>query len=239
MHIRGGDEEDLRQVVFHVEIVIHEHEVLFRIEHFQQRRGRVAAEVHRHLVDFVQHEDRILGAGLLHHLDDLARQCADVGAAMAANFSFIAHAAQRHANKLAAGGLGDRHSQRRLADSRRSNEAEDRALGILHQLAHREILEDALLDLFQPEVIFVQDLLGAARYRGFPSIAFSRARPAASRDSCAKPWIRLTSAAWLRASSVPAWPSLSLRRACRRLRSSSSARRIRSSRRGQVPSGWL
>ncbi len=127
-HVRGGDEEHLRQVVLHVEVVIDEHEVLFGIEHFEQRRRRIAAEVHRHLVDFIEHEDRVLGAGLLHHLDDLAGQRADVGAAMSAHFGFIAHAAQRHANELAASGLGDAHAERGLADARRSDEAEDRAL---------------------------------------------------------------------------------------------------------------
>jgi hypothetical protein len=118
--------------------VIHEHVVLFGIEHFEQRRRRIAAEIHRHLVDFVQHEDRVLGAGLLHHLDDLAGQRADVGAAMAADLGFVAHAAERHADELAAGGLRDRHPERGLADAGRSDEAEDRTLGILDQAAHRE-----------------------------------------------------------------------------------------------------
>ena len=93
-HVRGGDEKNLREVVFDVEVVIDEHEILLGIEHFEQRGRWIAAEIHRHLVDFVQHEDRILGAGLLHHLDDLAGQRADVGAAMAANFGFVAHAAR-------------------------------------------------------------------------------------------------------------------------------------------------
>ena len=89
---------------------------------------------------------------------------------MAANFSLVAHAAQRHAHELAAGRLGDRHAERSLADARRSDEAEDRALGILDQLAHGEELEDALLDLLQAVVVFVQDLLGvvdAADFLGF------------------------------------------------------------------------
>ncbi len=59
-HVRGGDEKYLAQVVLDVQIMIHEHVVLFRIEHFEQRRRRIAAEVHRHLVDFIQHEHRIL-----------------------------------------------------------------------------------------------------------------------------------------------------------------------------------
>ena len=131
-HVGGGYEEDLRKIVFDVEVVIDEHEVLLGIEHFEQRGGRIAAEVHRHLVDFVQHENRILGAGLLHHLNDLAGQRADVGAAVAADLGFIPHATEGHANELAAGGLGNRHSQRSLADAGRSDEAEDGAFGILH-----------------------------------------------------------------------------------------------------------
>ena len=158
-HVRGGDEEDLREVVLDVEVVIDEHEILFGIEHFEQRRRGIAAEVHRHFVDFVEHEDRVLGAGLFHHLDDLAGQGADVGAAMAADFGLIAHAAERHADKLAAGGFGDRHSERSLAHARRSDEAQNRALGIFHQLADGEKFEDALLDFLQAIMIFVQSFL--------------------------------------------------------------------------------
>ena len=64
------------------------------VEHFEERRRRIAAEVHRHLVDLVEHEDGVAGTGLLHHLNDLARERANVGAAVAANLGFIAHAAQ-------------------------------------------------------------------------------------------------------------------------------------------------
>ena len=77
-HVRRGDEKYLAQIVFDVQIMIHEHEILFRIEHFEQRRRRVAAEIGGHLVDFVQHEHRIAHAGLLHHLDEsgrAARRC--------------------------------------------------------------------------------------------------------------------------------------------------------------------
>ena len=35
--------------------------VLFRIQHFQQGRGRVAMEVENELVNFVQHKDRVTG----------------------------------------------------------------------------------------------------------------------------------------------------------------------------------
>ncbi len=166
-HVRGGDEEYLREVVLHVEVVVDEHEVLLGIEHFEQRCGRIAAEIHGHFVHFVEHEDRVFGSRLLHHLDNLTRERANVGAAMTANFSLIAYAAERHPDKLAAGRLGDRHSQRRLADARRADEAEDRAFGILDQLADGEEFKNALLDLLQPVVIFVQNLFGSRNIADF------------------------------------------------------------------------
>src|SRR5581483_7742804 len=87
--------------------------------------------------------------------------------AMAAHFGFITHAAERHADELAPGGLGDAHAQRRLADARRSDEAEDGAFGIFYELTHGEEFEDALLDLLQAIVIFVQRLLGDINVANF------------------------------------------------------------------------
>ena len=135
--------------------------VLFRVEHLEQRRRRVAPEVHRHLVDFVEQEDRVHRAGLLHHLDDLAGEGADVGAAVAADFGLVAHAAERQADELAVHRAGDRLGERGLADSGRSGEGEDGRLRLLDQRAHGEELEDALLDLLEPVVVLVEDLLGA------------------------------------------------------------------------------
>ena len=92
--VRGGDEQDLRQVVLEVEVVVVEGLVLLGVEHFEQRRRRVAAEVGRHLVDLVEQEHRVARAGLLQALDDLAGQRADVGAPVAADLGLVAHAAQ-------------------------------------------------------------------------------------------------------------------------------------------------
>ncbi len=78
---------------------------------------------------------------------------------MPADLRLVAHSAQRQAYELPPRRLGDRHPQRRLAHARGPDEAQDRALGIFHQLPHREKFEDALLDLLQPVVVLVQDLL--------------------------------------------------------------------------------
>ena len=58
-HVRGAHEHDLRQVVVEVHVVVVERVVLFRIEHFEERRRRIAAEVHRHFVDLVEQEDGV------------------------------------------------------------------------------------------------------------------------------------------------------------------------------------
>ena len=112
----------------HIEVVVAERGVLLRIERFQQRRSRIAAEVAAQLVDFVEHEDRIVGLRAANALDDLSRQGADVGAAMSADFGLVVHAAQRHAHELAAQRPRDGFAQRGLAHARRSDETQDRPL---------------------------------------------------------------------------------------------------------------
>ncbi len=56
--------------------------------------------------------------------------------------------------------LRDRLAERGLADARRSDQAQDRALHLLHALLHGEIFDDAFLDLLQAEVIGVEHFFG-------------------------------------------------------------------------------
>ena len=119
-HVGRADEHHAREVVLDVQVVVQERVVLFRVQHLEQRRRRVAAEVHRHLVDLVEQEHGVLRSRLLHHLDDLAGEGADVGAAVAADLGLVAHAAERQADELAVHRARDRLGQRRLADSGRA-----------------------------------------------------------------------------------------------------------------------
>ena len=148
--IRRGHEHHVGQVVIDLDVMVGEGVVLLRIEHFQQRRGRIAAEIHAHLVDLVEQEQRVLAPHLGHVLQDLARHRADIGAAMAADFGFVAHPAQRHAHELAVGGARDRLPQRGLAHAGRADQAQDRCLHLVDALLHREVLQDAFLDLSSP-----------------------------------------------------------------------------------------
>ena len=175
-HVRRGDEEDLAEIELHVEVVVLEGRVLFRVQHLHQRRGRVSPEVGGHLVDLVQHHDRISRAGLLHHLDDLPRESADVCAPVPPDLGLVAHAAQRQADELAARGPGDRLAQRGLAHSRRPHEAQDGPLRAADQAAHCEKLEDALLDLLEAVVVRVEHLFGIGEIPDLAALGLPRHR---------------------------------------------------------------
>src|SRR5690606_579993 len=141
-------------------VVIVERVVLFRIEHFEQSRRRIATEVLAHLVDLVEQEERIVLAHLLERLDDLARHGADVSAPVTTDFGFVADATKGHTHELATGRLGNRLAKRGLADARRADEAEDRALERAGTGLDSQILKNTLLDLLQTVVIGVENLFG-------------------------------------------------------------------------------
>ena len=179
--VAGGDEEHLRQVERHAEIVVDEGVVLRRVQDLEQRRGRIAAPVGPDLVDLVEHEHGILLLGAPQPLDDAPGERADVGAAMAADLRLVAHAAQRHAHELPAQRARDTLAQAGLAHARRPHEAQDRlarravarharrlgaAAALLAELAHGEVFQDAVLDLVEIEVVLVQHLARAADVDG-------------------------------------------------------------------------
>ena len=154
------NEHDFGQVEGHAQIVVCERVVLFRVEHFEQGGGGIAAKIHADLVDFVQHEDRVVGAGLFHALNDAAGERADIGASMAADLGFITDAAETDADKFAAEGAGDRLPERGLSDARGPDETEDRALHFIFEFPHGEILKDPFLHFFQIVVVLVEDFGG-------------------------------------------------------------------------------
>src|SRR5216684_7398845 len=78
---------------------------------------------------------------------------------MAADFGFIAHAAERDTNEFAAGGVADGHGERGLAHARRSDEAKDGAFGIFYELADGKEFEDALFDFIEAVMLVVENFL--------------------------------------------------------------------------------
>src|SRR5579864_1354622 len=101
-HVRGRDEQHLRQVERYIEVVVPEGRALLGIESFEQGRSRITSKIPSYLVDLIQHEHRILGFSAADSLDDLPRQSADIGATVSTNLGLVMHAAQRNPHELAA-----------------------------------------------------------------------------------------------------------------------------------------
>ena len=161
-HVRRADEQHLRQIERHVEVVVAEGVVLLRIQRLQQRRSRIAAEVPAQLVHLVEHDHRVVGFRPADALDDLAGQRADVSSPMAANLRLVVHAAQRDALELAAQRARNRPAQAGFAHARRPDEAQNRPLHVRLQFQNAQVVENAVLHLLQFVVILVQNLLGLA-----------------------------------------------------------------------------
>ena len=77
---------------------------------------------------------------------------------MTADFRLVAHAAERHLHELPPNCLGDCANDGCFAHAGRADEAQNRAAHILLELEHRQIFDNALLDLLQPVMILRQHL---------------------------------------------------------------------------------
>src|SRR5205823_8053835 len=130
---------------------------LLWVEHLEHGARRVAAPVRAHLVDLVDQEDRVLRLGVAQRADDRARHRADVRAPVPADLRLVSNAADRDADELAPERPRDRLPERGLADAGWSDEAEDRPEDVTLQLRYRQVLDDPVLDLFQVEVVLVED----------------------------------------------------------------------------------
>jgi hypothetical protein len=75
---------------------------------------------------------------------------------VAANFGLVTHATECHTHELAIRCACNRLAQRRLTDTRRPNEAEDRRFHLIHALLDRKIFKNALFDFLKTEVVFVE-----------------------------------------------------------------------------------
>ncbi len=160
-HVVGRrDEQHFGQVVVDVEVVVVERGILLRIKHFEESRSGISVEVLRHLVDLVEHDYGVRGPGPLDGLDDTTRHGTDVGLAVSADFRFVVQTAERNPAILTAQRPGDRFAERGFAHARRPVEAEDGRFHVALELEHGQVFDDALLDLFQTEVVLVQDFLG-------------------------------------------------------------------------------
>ena len=132
--------------------------VLFGVQNLQQSCSWIATIIGTHFIDLVQQEERIGALCLFHRLDDAAGHRTNIGAAMATNFGFVPHPAQRHAHKVAPGCFGDGLAERGFTHAWRPHEAQDRPTQLIGAGTHSQIFQDALFDFFQAIVIAVKNL---------------------------------------------------------------------------------
>ena len=160
------DEQHVGQVQLDLEVVVAERVVLRRVQHLEQRGGRVTAVVRAELVHLVQQDHRVHGARLADGPDDPAGQRTDVGAPVAADLGLVPDAAERHPGELAAHGPGHRLAQRGLADAGRAGQRQHRTAAaaadqgqalVRAALADRQVLDDPVLDVVEPGVVRVED----------------------------------------------------------------------------------
>src|SRR5437867_703189 len=158
--VRRADKDYLRQIKRHVEVTIDKRVVLPRIEHFEQRAGRVAAKIRADLVDLIKHENRVARTGAPQFLNDSARHRSDVRAAMTADLRLVAHSAETDPHKFAAQRVGNRLAKAGFAHTRWPEKTEDRAVPLRIEFAHSQIFDQPFLYLFQIVMVAIEDLLG-------------------------------------------------------------------------------
>src|SRR2546430_4873446 len=91
----------------------------------------------------------IATGGAADPLQDVARQRADIGSAMAADLGLVMGPAEADPDEFAPGGARDALAERGLADPGRPDKAQNRAPAARIELVDREEFEDAALDLAQ------------------------------------------------------------------------------------------
>jgi hypothetical protein len=120
-----GDEEDVGQIERQVEIMIGKSVVLLRVEHLQQSRGGIAAEVRTDFVDLIEQDNRIAGLHAPERLDNATGHGAHIGAAMAADLGLVAKPAEGETGELASQRVRQALAERSFADPGGADQAKD------------------------------------------------------------------------------------------------------------------
>src|SRR6185295_1852450 len=100
-------------------------------QHREQRRRRIASKISAHLVDFVEHDERVISPRLLDRLNDASGHRSNVRAPMPANLGFIVQATEAEPLELAIQGTRDRAAQTGLPNARRPDETQNLTLDLV------------------------------------------------------------------------------------------------------------
>ena len=163
--VGGADEQHFREVHAHIQVVIQELLVLFRVQGLQQGRGRVALVRAADLVDLIQHNHRVGHFTVFQGLHELSGHGADVGATVSLDFGFIPHAAHAETVELPAQGIRHRMADRGFTDPGRADQQQYGAAHFALERAFSQKFNDPVLYIVQAVMVPVQNLAGLGQIK--------------------------------------------------------------------------
>jgi hypothetical protein len=159
--VRRRHEHHVRQVVVDLEVMVVEGVFCSGSRTSRRRRRRIAAEVHAHLVDLVEQDERVRCLGLAHRLDDLAGHRADIGPPVTADLGLVATPpSDMRTNSRPVARAIDLPSEV-LPTPGGPTRQRIGPVSLFARCCTARYSTIRLLDLVKPEMVVVQDLLGA------------------------------------------------------------------------------
>ncbi len=155
-----GYEHDLGQIVFLLQKMIAEGEILCAVQYLQHGCGGVAAHVRGKLVYLVKKQQRIYAARLAHCGDNTARHCAYVCAPMAAYLGLVMYAAEAHPHKVAPKRPCNAGCNACFANARRAYKADYLPVHFARKARNCNVLQYALLHLFHAVMVVIKYCAG-------------------------------------------------------------------------------
>ena len=145
--IRRGNEENIRQVIGNLQIMVPISVVLLRIQHLQQRCAGITAVVRTHLVDLVQQEQRIGAACLGHGSHNAAGHGAHIGLTVTTDVRFVVNTAEGNSGHFPVQAPGNGVRNGGLTNTGRANQTNDLRRHLRSHLTNGNGLQDTFLHL--------------------------------------------------------------------------------------------
>src|SRR5262245_7256507 len=111
--------------------------VLRRLQDIQQRCRSFTVQTSACLVDFIQHKDRVLGSGFPNPLDNIARERADISAAVSTDLCLVVDTTKTLAYEFSVHSSSDALPERRLSDTGRTDKTQDWTFSMGYQFTNR------------------------------------------------------------------------------------------------------
>ena len=118
--------------------MVKERSVLFGVEHLQKCTRRISIHPSSDFVNLIKHNKRVLGSHALQSLDDLARECPNIGSPMTLDLRHVGQTTYGEPEELATERASDGFTNTRLANTRWPDEAEDFSFNCSAELAYRD-----------------------------------------------------------------------------------------------------